>query len=71
MKTLALSLGTSFNRASRRDKGVLNRISTWMNVSRERDQLADLDPRLLADIGISREDAAHEVARPFWDVAIR
>ena len=30
--------------------------------------LAEMDSHLLADIGISRADAAMEANRPFWDV---
>ena len=31
--------------------------------------LAEMDGRLLADIGTSRADAAMEANRPFWDIA--
>ncbi|MGI4955553.1 MAG: DUF1127 domain-containing protein [Janthinobacterium lividum] len=30
--------------------------------------LADMDPRMLADIGSSRADAMMEANRPFWDL---
>ncbi len=33
--------------------------------------LAEMDSRLLADIGASRGDAQMEAARPFWDTASR
>jgi uncharacterized protein YjiS (DUF1127 family) len=33
---------------------------------RQRDALAQLDDRLLSDIGVSRYDADHEIAKPFW-----
>lgn len=33
---------------------------------RQRRALAQLDDRLLRDIGVSREQAARESARPFW-----
>ena len=35
---------------------------------RSRRALASLDARLLSDIGLTAEAAAHEAARPFWDV---
>lgn len=35
---------------------------------RQRRALGSLDPALLEDIGISREAAETEAARPFWDV---
>jgi uncharacterized protein YjiS (DUF1127 family) len=44
------------------------RIATWRRVSRERQRLRDLDPRILHDIGVTPEEAAREASRPFWDV---
>ena len=35
---------------------------------RERAQLADLDDAMLADIGLTREEALAEARRPLWDV---
>lgn len=34
--------------------------------TRERQALAQLDDRLLSDIGITRCDAQREVEKPFW-----
>ena len=34
--------------------------------ARERRYLAELDDRLLRDIGLSRADVAHELSKPFW-----
>jgi uncharacterized protein YjiS (DUF1127 family) len=39
---------------------------TWIDISRQRRVLAELDDHLLRDIGITRYDVAHEVAKPFW-----
>ncbi len=39
---------------------------TWQRRAEERDRLATLDPRLLADMGISEAAAAQEAAIPFW-----
>ncbi len=39
---------------------------TWQRRADERDRLATLDPRLLADMGISEAEAAREAAIPFW-----
>lgn len=33
---------------------------------RQRRALAELDARLLADVGLSREQVARECAKPFW-----
>ena len=38
----------------------------WISITRQRRALADLDDRLLRDVGISRYDAAHEAGKPFW-----
>lgn len=47
---------------------VLARLGAMMEARRTRKQLAEMDARLLADIGTSRGQAAMESARPFWDV---
>jgi len=36
---------------------------------RQRRRLVELPDRLLADIGISREEARSEATRSFWDLA--
>ncbi len=38
----------------------------WADLSRERKQLANLDARMLEDIGLTAEQVAVEVAKPFW-----
>ena len=38
----------------------------WQERASQRTQLASLDGRILKDMGISRADAAHEAAKPFW-----
>ena len=46
--------------------------AAWMTVLRLEDRrrqrlaLAELDHRLLADIGVSRAQARHEADKPFW-----
>lgn len=39
----------------------------WRQTARERRQLEEMDDRMLRDIGLAREDARREAARPFWD----
>ena len=41
-------------------------LGAWIERSRQRHALADLDDRLLDDIGITRFEAAWEIAKPFW-----
>ena len=41
-------------------------IREWRRRSRERAQLATLDQRMLADIGLTRGDAEFLANKPFW-----
>jgi len=38
----------------------------WMERGRQRRALAELDDRLLGDIGLTRADARQECAKPIW-----
>jgi uncharacterized protein YjiS (DUF1127 family) len=42
------------------------RCGGWISIYRSRQALAQLDDRLLRDIGVTRYDAAREAAKPFW-----
>jgi uncharacterized protein YjiS (DUF1127 family) len=39
---------------------------SWMERSRQRRALAQLDDRLLRDIGLTRDEAQRESSSPFW-----
>ena len=41
-------------------------IVIWLNRRQGRRDLSELDDRLLADVGISRQDALREAGKPFW-----
>jgi uncharacterized protein YjiS (DUF1127 family) len=41
-------------------------IAAWLDRQQGRRDLSELDDRLLADVGISREDALSEARKPFW-----
>ena len=43
-------------------------VSTWADVARQRRRLAAMDNRLLSDIGFSHADVDREINRPFWDI---
>ena len=45
---------------------LLARLFAWHHAARSRALLAELDDRLLADIGLSRADAMRECEKPFW-----
>jgi uncharacterized protein YjiS (DUF1127 family) len=44
-------------------------MSRIMEMMATRRQLAAMDQRMLADIGISQAEAQEEANRPFWDTA--
>ena len=41
-------------------------IRTWLQRSRQRRALAELDDRMLRDIIVTRSQAEREAAKPFW-----
>ena len=45
---------------------VLAKFHEWRRRARDRAQLAALDDRMLADIGISRAEAEFLANKPFW-----
>ncbi|MGI3165162.1 DUF1127 domain-containing protein [Pseudooceanicola sp. 200-1SW] len=47
------------------------RLLGMMRVHRERRALQNLDAALLADIGVTRDQARREAARPIWDTPVR
>lgn len=48
--------------------GGLALLAIWYQRHRQRLQLRQLDDHLLADIGLSREQAVAEARKPFWAV---
>ena len=56
----------TFGRSNGTLASLLKTFSAWDSRSRQRRNLADMDAHLLADIGVSRRDAAVEAAKPFW-----
>jgi uncharacterized protein YjiS (DUF1127 family) len=44
----------------------LNAVAAWFLRSRQRRALRELEGRLLADIGLTREQVLDEAAKPFW-----
>ncbi len=61
----ALSAPRSYVRRMTRQRS-LWLIGARIERSRQRHALADLDDRLLDDVGIPRSAAAREIAKPFW-----
>ena len=56
----ALRLVDLFNRLA-------ETVGTWRRRYRERQQLANVDPRILKDCGISESARFIEVNKPFWE----
>ncbi len=46
-----------------------NRFALWSRIYRTRKQLLELPDSVLEDLGLTREAARKEAARPFWDTA--
>ena len=44
----------------------LNVLLAWQDRDRQRRHLAELDDRLLKDIGLTSGDVARETRKPFW-----
>jgi uncharacterized protein YjiS (DUF1127 family) len=40
--------------------------ASWIDRARQRRALAEMDDRLLSDIGVSRSEAEREIEKPFW-----
>lgn len=50
-----------------RAQNPIRKALAWHELARQRRALRNLDPKLLNDIGIPREQALREARRPFWD----
>ncbi len=44
----------------------LRTLLTWQERDRQRRALAQLDARMLTDVGLSRAEVAMELRKPFW-----
>jgi uncharacterized protein YjiS (DUF1127 family) len=66
--TSCTTLPRASDRASfvSRIQATLDALETWLSRRRQRLDLAGLEDRLLADIGLTRADVARETAKPFW-----
>ena len=47
-------------------KGMANTIYDWLKRHRGRKELANLDPHILNDVGLTREQVQTEIDKPFW-----
>lgn len=58
----------AFPRTGYRFADLIDVVLNWVDVARQRRQLAALDNRMLSDIGFSHADVEREIERPFWDI---
>lgn len=42
------------------------RLGDWQDRAAQRRRLMTMDPRMLHDVGLCREDAINEAMKPFW-----
>ncbi|HDS1747908.1 MULTISPECIES: DUF1127 domain-containing protein [Pseudomonas] len=49
----------------------LQRPARWLELYRQRRELASLSDATLQDLGLSRADIQQEAERPFWDDPLR
>ena len=59
---------TSTTRCYKQSRARLPALSALLGLYRQRRKLADLDPKRLADIGVTPAQAEVEAKRPVWDV---
>ena len=60
------TFGGMVARILRLPMSALDTLLLWQARADERWSLARMDDRMLSDMGLSRADAAHEAALPFW-----
>lgn len=65
MTTLTLQQQHGFSFVQKM-QSVLAILSLWMQRYQQRKQLAQLDARLLRDVGLSHEQVRAEINKPFW-----
>ncbi|HEY3910685.1 MAG TPA: DUF1127 domain-containing protein [Stellaceae bacterium] len=58
--------GSARQRAGAAARRIFAALGEWRRRARDRAQLAALDDRMLADIGITRADAQYLSSKPFW-----
>ncbi len=68
---MILSAKQSTFARTRGRKTLVSRLFLFLSIWRERNDLKELDPHLLKDIGVSASEAQAEANRPVWDAPHR
>lgn len=68
MRGSLASIGSGATPARGAERGMVRWVLAMLSARRSRQELARLDDDLLRDAGLTRDQAAREIARPFWDV---
>ena len=66
MSTLILDHKHEDSSSLEKLQSIVTLFQVYMERHQQRKHLARLDPRLLKDVGLTREQVAEEVGRPFW-----
>lgn len=65
-----MSACSNFQMTNHHDMSAIGRVGellhTWRRRFAERGELAAWTERDLHDVGLSRDDVVHEIAKPFW-----
>ena len=68
-KEYAMSVIASRRQSSpRHHRSIVSTVLDVLSLRRQRRRLAELDPHLLRDIGITEDEARREAELPVWDV---
>lgn len=69
MTTRSLPVSQAVPASAQRGTGWIDWLRRILHAVESRHHLAEMDRRMLADIGISRSEALEEAARAPWDLA--
>lgn len=71
MTSRSLSASTAIRTPATQKAGWLAWLRRMLRAVESRRQLAEMDDRMLADIGVSRSEALQEASRAPWDLTPR
>lgn len=66
MTTMILQQKTSSFSLMKKVCAIINVMNLWIDRHHQRKQLAQLDPCMMRDLGLSTEQVQTEINKPFW-----